>query len=262
MRTPDAGRPSDPQGGRGQRVGNSHNGWPQRLFVISVCDGIGAVFVALMAFIAAVEGIACESMEHLREFTGRTFPGTTSAVDVAALAVADIIAAARRAGADAILLAGGPPCPLFSPLSGNPQGWSDPRTGPLRHFVRLKNELAEACQREGLRFRWFMEEVATMAAVHHDEISRLLDAAPALIHAADFGFVHRARYYWGLLPITCALPAAIEVLQAGAAAFDVVVLRWLGKPSPARWEPDGGFTWKFRGVWRGGSPHTWDRLPP
>ena len=203
--------------------------------------------MALLAFITAVEGVACESMVHLREFTGRTFPGITSAVDVAALTVAGILAAARRAGADAILLVGGPPCPPFSPLSGNPQGWSDPRTGPLRHFVRLKNGLAEACQREGLRFKWFMEEVATMAAVHRDEISRLLDAAPVLIHAADFGLVHRARYYWGLLPITCALPAAIEVLQAGAAAFGVVVLRWLGKPSPARWEPDGGFTWKFRG---------------
>ena len=104
----------------------------------------------------AFSGIACESMQHLLDFTASAFPQLEAVRDIAALSVREVCKAVRRAGADAVLLVGGPPCPPFSPLSGNPRGWEDKRTEPLRHFARLKKELAEMCQREGWLFRWLM----------------------------------------------------------------------------------------------------------
>ena len=42
-----------------------------------------------------------------------------------------------------------------------------------------------------------MEEVASMSVKARDHITELFGSPPVLIQAADFGWVHRARLYWG-----------------------------------------------------------------
>eukprot|EP00972_Heterocapsa_arctica_P089708 13231160-Heterocapsa_arctica.AAC.1 len=42
-----------------------------------------------------------------------------------------------------------------------------------------------------------MEEVASMSKEVRESVSQLAGGTPTLLHAADFGWVHRARLYWG-----------------------------------------------------------------
>ena len=51
------------------------------LFVISFCDGIGAVFIALEALQIAFRGLASEQDEQLGSFVARKFPTVTHQSD-------------------------------------------------------------------------------------------------------------------------------------------------------------------------------------
>ena len=89
-----------------------------------------------------------------------------------------------------VLLSGGPPCQPFSDLATDPQGWSDPRSDPIRHFKRIRDELSQRVVQMGIIFCWLMEEVASMTQEFRDQISTFLDAQPVLLQAADFGWIH------------------------------------------------------------------------
>ena len=212
------------------------------LFVVSVCDGIGAAFVALFLLGYRAQGIAVENEGHLSAFGAVTWPSLTQDDNVLSLSAADAMAGARAAKAHAVLLVGGPPCPPFSSLSSNPQGFNDERSAPLVRFVELRDEIGSACAATGMRFRWLMEEVATMEVAHRAAITELVGEVPTLIHAADFGYLHRARLYWGLhevVTVGAQLPR-VEILPEGTAARGMHVVRWLGRPSPAGWQPHDG----------------------
>ena len=60
-----------------------------------------------------------------------------------------------------------------------------------------------------------------MSRAHRDQISQLLGAEPVLLQAADFGWIHRPRLYWGLdilKLISTPQKEGVEVLRAGAVA--------------------------------------------
>ena len=224
-----------------------------KLFIVSVCDGIGALFEAISHYTQVRDGWACEREAHLRELVRSKWPSLKASARLEDLKAADIEEAIDKAKADMVLLGGGPPCQPFSELATAPKGLADERSAPLREFARLKGELSELCKKKGITFRWFMEEVASMSSTHRTEISTLLGAEPVLLHAADFGVIHRARLYWGLdVRALEAAPKdptgwkAVEFYPPGKAAEGLHVVRWCGKADPLDWKPDDGFEWRYR----------------
>jgi len=220
------------------------------VFVLSVCDGIGAAFVAMDHYVSDVVGHACELEDNLREFVQSKWPRVTGCKRIQELKVENLKAKILAAKATAVLLIGGPPCQPFSGLGSNPRGFEEERSAPIKEFVRLRGEAKELCEELGLHLFWLMEEVASMSAKHRDQISELLGTQPVLMHAADFGHVHRARLYWGLDvellgSKQCDLQK-IEFFKPGDAAEGLHVVRWKGPSEPRSWQPDDGFVWAHR----------------
>ena len=161
------------------------------LFVISYCDGIGCVFVALEQLHIDFLGIAVEQEPACQACTRRHFPHLTFADDVMTFDVEQAVTLASQAGSKTVLLAGGPPCQPFS-SAGKQRSFKDPRSAPLTKFLHDTNIARQACAKIGLQFHFLLEEVASMPA---EDIAWVSDRAgtPTLIHAADWGWVHRAR---------------------------------------------------------------------
>ena len=85
-----------------------------------------------------------------------------------------------------------------------------------------------------------------MSAAHRDRISELVGSSPVLLNAADWGWVHRPRYYWGLEAEKLRSTHLVQICTPGQAAKDVTVIRWTGAPSAREWSPDGGCVWEHR----------------
>ena len=68
-----------------------------------------------------------------------------------------------------------------------------------------------------------------MTKARRDEMSEILGTEPTLLHAADFGWIHRPRLYWGLdhskLAAHPRRPGR-EYYKAGEVAKDLAVVRW------------------------------------
>ena len=111
----------------------------RRLFVVSVCDGIGSIFVALTSLGVGFSAIAAEKEAHLRALVHDHFPAVTPWADMQKLQLQDLVKLLPQ-GTDSILLNGGPPCQPSSGL-GSQAGFEDPRAQPLVHFFRLRDEL-------------------------------------------------------------------------------------------------------------------------
>lgn len=216
------------------------------LFVVSLFDGVGAVFEALHAMGVLFHGMAFEREKHLREFVSDTWPLVEVRMHAEDADAREILYKAGECGAVGLLLAGGPPYQPFSGSSSAPRGFEDPQAATIGTFARLKGELSDICKNKGLPMCWFMEEVASMTSVHRDEITKAIGTEPALLHAADFGYVQRARLYWGLPAEVSVHDRDIEVLEPGIVAKGIRVVRWLGRPVPWAWQPQDDFVWAHR----------------
>ena len=142
------------------------------------------------------EGVAAELQEDLRGLVHRHFPQISFWSDAMTLTIDIIRSRMRNTGneCDTVVLSGGPPCQPFSSL-GSRGEWQDDRSGPLIQFFALRDQLKTMCEEEGKKFHWLMEEVASMSAEVRAQITEMAGVTPVLLHAADFGWVHRARLY-------------------------------------------------------------------
>ena len=95
----------------------------------------------------------------------------------------------------------------------------------------------------GIGFKWLVEEVASMAQKHRDEISATLGGQPVLLNAADWGWVQRARLYWGLDVPALRTRGHVEIAPAGKLAKDLTVVRYTGERQPKDWTPHDGYGW-------------------
>ena len=168
-----------------------------RVYVLSVCDGIGGIFVAVSKYTSEIEGHACEKEQALREFVRKKWPKVGQSALIEELDVQAILEDIMKVRPDIVLMVGGVPCQPFSGLADDPRGMADPRAAPIGHFVRIRDGLSAHLRRADIDFYWMIEEVASMTRAHRDEISRITGTEPVLLHAADYGWIHRPRLYCG-----------------------------------------------------------------
>ena len=212
--------------------------------VISLCDGIGGIFICLTLLGLPFSGIAAEIDHDLRDFTHRKFPQLTLFSDCTSVTLDVILKQFRSRQHGGIFLVGGPPCQPFS-AAGKKRGFDDVRAAPCSYFCTLKRQLTDASVQHSFSFRCILEQVATMPPAHRQAIAEQFGEQPVLIQAADFGWVQRARLYWGVVgPLSSTKPTADwEFLQPGKVIDEVGVLRWCGGTCPEHWTPRKGWQW-------------------
>lgn len=75
-----------------------------------------------------------------------------------------------------------------------------------------------------------------MTVEHRRSLEQLLGPA-VLTHAANFGWIHRARIYFGLPVHDSPKLPLIEFYAAGELAEDLAAIRWVGAPTPLQLHP-------------------------
>ena len=90
----------------------------------------------------------------------------------------------------------------------------------------------------------------TMTEEHRHAISTLFNAEPILLHAADFGWVQRARWYWtyGIYIEKHVTTYTYDMMPNGTALKNVTLLRYTGARQSNHWLPDAGWHWVGRGM--------------
>ena len=215
-----------------------------RAFVISLCCGIGASYDAVELFTDRIDGHACELLGNLRDLMDRRWPGIRKSKDVSKLDMQEVEAHIAAHKPELVILLCQPPAQR-SGLASLPKAYGEERTVPIQQFLRIRVAIREYCEINGVNFKWLLEETATMSQAHRQEISQAVGESPLLIHASDFGWIHRSRLFWGP-PVTDVVKSKhpsmkhIEVVYADGAPDVVCIVRWSGPPVPAQWAPDDG----------------------
>ena len=210
--------------------------WP-RIFVLSLFDGIGGAFEVLHNMPVMFEGFAAEKDPVLRHFVGRKWPQIsvlTSAEQCTSDWLRDNVPVDDDAVA-AVLLLAGPPCQPFASL-GAQRGFADNRSKSIETFREVRDDLACLCA--GLKpFHWLMEESGTLQQEDRAQISNMLGEVPIAVQAADWGWTHRLRLWWGVSAYLPQVTPFAEVHPPHTLTPDTFVLRWLGARVPTEWTP-------------------------
>jgi hypothetical protein len=214
---------------------------PLPLLVVSLCDGIGSIYVTPERLKRKFRGLAAELDPHARALTRLRHRRVKVYDDALTFTHEFILQEYRKHRYAGILLTAGPPCSPFSSL-GQQRGFDDAASKPLLHFMELKDSLEKACSSSAIDFRWLMEEVSSMPQDARETISARLGCSPILLNAADFGWVHRSRLYWGSRLPTSSWSEEVDILPAGKLIPDVAVMRILGTTLPPDLELADGFT--------------------
>ena len=224
--------------------------------MVSLCDGIGGVFACLQRLQLPHDAIVAEADTDLRDFMHQKFPQFEMYAQCNTVTEEVVMKKFTKNHYKGIFLIGGPPCQPFS-QAGKQAGFDDHRAAPMEHFCQLAKCLKSRATRENLQFLCLMEQVATMQPQHRDQITHLFGDVPVLIQAADFGWVQRARLYWGAATVLHELKdkavADWEYMPPGKALEAAGLLRWAGGNVPLHWAPREGWQWQGRDVESSGS---------
>ena len=82
--------------------------------MVSLCDGVGGIFLALQIADRRFRGLSVEKDRDLGEFVHQRWKHLELLSDVAKLSAEQILKKFRASGCTGLLLVGGPPCQPFS----------------------------------------------------------------------------------------------------------------------------------------------------
>ena len=167
-----------------------------RVLLVSMCCGIGGAAAAFGSRAIAQAHIV-ESCDALRTLSQARLHCSAERfaeeVDIPAF-----VARIKSATWGVLFLVGGPSCQPFSQLGSKKEGLEDPRSHPSGSFIRFRDALkADIPLSYGRTFVWLLEEVASVSAACREELSGKLGGRPVNLNAADWGWVHRPRFYLG-----------------------------------------------------------------
>ena len=224
--------------------------------MVSLCDGVGGAFACLAKLQLPHDAILAESDGDLRDFMHQKFPAFEMYAQCSNVTESVVMKKFRKGNFTGIFLIGGPPCQPFS-RAGQQAGFDDHRSAPMLHFCHLAQCLTSRAAQEHFQFVYLMEQVATMQAQHRERITEMFGDVPVLVQAADFGWVQRARFYWGAAATLQATQgqasAEWEYLPPGKALTGAGLLRWAGGKCPEHWTPRVGWCWLGRETESSGS---------
>ena len=147
-------------------------------FIVSACDGIGCVYIAANALRwERLAAIAIENELTLADAVAHHCHDVVHIADLNEVTAAEIATHMPPGQNWEMWYVGGPPCQPFPALGA--QGlWNDPKSKPLVSFLELRDQLQMLCTRRAVRFRWLMEEVASMPKEVVLEISNMAHCMP------------------------------------------------------------------------------------
>ena len=111
--------------------------------VVSLCDGIGSIFICLTMLGLPFGGIAAEIDSDLRDFAHRKFPRLTLFSDCTSVTLNVVLKQFRSRQYGGIFLVGGPPCQPFS-TAGRKRGFDDVRAAPMRLLLHAQAPAARS----------------------------------------------------------------------------------------------------------------------
>ncbi len=165
-----------------------------RLLVISMFDGIGAIWLALQGIFDTI-GFSFEIDPSCLLVLHHRFPKVTHMGDcnkVHESWFTDILA---QFNPTHVLLGGGSPCQQLSSLSGSKLGLHGEDSKLFWVFEWACKVLQEACKLAGIVFFFLLENVI-MERTFMDTISACLEVEPIILNAAFFGWHRRRRLVW------------------------------------------------------------------
>ena len=173
------------------------------VLVVSVCDGIGALWLALKPVVFALRGVALEIDPFAISVTKHRFPHVRHLGDLRAFGAEELAKLVEQEKPRGIIVAGGTPCKQLSSANvGNKEGLQGKDSSLFFDFVRLVKAACALSALKGLWFAWLLEMVASLQQKQQDLMtSALLKADPRASlpvewDAAHHAWVHRKRLWW------------------------------------------------------------------
>ncbi|CAE7300004.1 DNMT3A, partial [Symbiodinium necroappetens] len=223
------------------------------IFVISLFDGIGAAFVALLALGVTFRAVAVEMDPVATGVCAASFRNVAHFPDARSFTAACLRQEFQTHAYAAVLVLGGSPCQDISRLNRSRKGLNAPRTQLFAEIPRVAQECRDllASLNTPIPVLQLLENVAHGPTEVMTEFCAAMQSRPLIVHGSSFGWVRRTRMFWGgdghaamSHDVQSALPKDI----AGALSEDDLMhLRWVGKkPWPARVFFQDGFKTCFQ----------------
>ena len=162
--------------------------------VIDLWSGIGGTIFSCLSLGLRVYAIAIEQDPDAAERTSRSFPNVISLQLVEEFHGSMIRAFLKRRTVEGVIV-GGCPRQGHSDLNRHRCGEMDSRSHQPQELRRICSEIEGMPEAEGLRVCAFIEDVASSPRDVLRCYSQLMSAKPILVRAAQFGWVHRGRFF-------------------------------------------------------------------
>ena len=222
------------------------------LFVISLFDGIGAAFVAMLALGLTFRAVAVELDPVAAGVCAASFRNVTHFPDAKLFTAACLRQEFQTHAYAAVLVIGGSPCQDISQLNRGRKGLHAPRTQLFAEVPRVAQECRDllASLHISIPVLQLLENVANGPKEVMTEFCNVMGSRPIAVHGSSFGWVRRTRFFWGGDGLTALTHSAQHALpkdiEGAPDEDDIVHLRWVGKkPWPAKVFFQDGFKPSF-----------------
>ena len=169
--------------------------WAHGLSLIcGVASGAPSLRVSFLGL--RVYAIAIEQDPAAAARAASSFPNVISMQRVEEFHGSMIQGFLKRRTVEGVIVGGGSPCQGNSSLSRHRRRLRDSRSLQPQELARIRDEIENLAEAQGLRVCAFLENVASSPREVVRHYNQLLTARPLLVKAAQFGWVQRDRHFW------------------------------------------------------------------